>query len=946
MKRQTLIIALLVLMIVTAGCDVSDVQDQVEENLADYGDAPDPGFPSRLLSNGARHYVVTSAWLGEDVDSELDSNQVDADRRDDGLKGTDPIEFTVTNKNWEENLYVNILIDRNEDGDWENETNDGPDPNEWAVVNMKVDVPVGETKLFKTKVSLPDETWMRMTLTTSPLRNWFGEGEFKVGETEDYIFSELTTTTTTIKKTPPPSKTPPPKTPPPKTFPPITPGPIRFSCDGNTWSSKVGFNPFSIIGGKCDDDCPPGQTCDALSCTCSKIPPKVEKCSEGFTGVFGLSSFDPATEVCRNDCDPIRETCNPDSCVCEPIKDEKLCSRGPHYTDFLGFPIPGILNGEVCKDDCNKDSEICNPISCECEDKPRKEVSCSGSDDFNLGYDQCKDDCNKDNEICFDLTCTCVEIPQEVSCSAGSKDFRQYTDYCSPDCDDGLRCDTTTCKCEKPEKFSCSDKRSTTSDYSTDKSKYTKNVDICENNCDEDEWCYSGDCSCVPKREVLCSKGTPEGDILEGYHSKYNLCKDDCPEGNVCNSECVCINVEKIEASCAFDTRPRNWNVCRDNCEIKGEDYLCNTETCVCEKIEPKEYKCYENLQEVDRTDINNFKSGLDRCEDNCPTGYECAESSCTCIKEKEIPATCASDTKPRDWNICRDDCPQGQTCNTESCICEGDEIKTAICLTPGSSYTSEDRPEGWNVCDSTTCPQGYTCNTAECLCERDQLSCDDITINDKDAFELTPSGLSACEKTCLQPDECLIMEGDPTCYYCQEFICPSGTTEDSNCNNQCDSGYTCMEVQSSGCYNCECAIDLGFSSTGSSHYWSRSTSCVDSVCTSECTYSSSWSASVRNYGYGTSLGGSVMVDMGPFGGSMTMGDPGSFGPIGPGGTSVVGIPDMNRFATVAGSSCSGLSWWVNVGQQYEVMHVIEGGGTDCDPSDNTVTGVRTLTDD
>ena len=88
MKKQAIIIALLVLMVITAGCDVKDVQKQVEENLADFGDAPDNttagNFPSLLLSNGARHYDITTAWFGEDVDSELESKQVNNDRRDDG----------------------------------------------------------------------------------------------------------------------------------------------------------------------------------------------------------------------------------------------------------------------------------------------------------------------------------------------------------------------------------------------------------------------------------------------------------------------------------------------------------------------------------------------------------------------------------------------------------------------------------------------------------------------------------------------------------------------------------------------------------------------------------------------------------------------------------------------------------------------------------------------
>jgi hypothetical protein len=908
MKKYGLLIALFLLLMVTAGCEVTP---PAEEDLADFGDAPDPKFPSLFISNGARHYDVATAWFGDDVDSELESNQVNNDRRDDGLISTDPISFTVTNKNWEGDLFVNILIDRNEDGDWENETNDGPDPNEWAVVNMKVEVPVGGTREFQTKVSVDDEIWMRMTLTTRPLRDWFGEGEFKVGETEDYIETTTTTTstTTTTLRTTTTIRTPPPTV----TIPPFTPVPprITFSCSDNTWASKVGFNPFNMIGGICKDDCDPDETCDALSCTCEKKPKKEVQCSQGSTGFFGFSSFDPATEVCRNDCNIFTETCNQATCVCEPIVKENLCSRGPYYDDMFDA-IPAMLNGEVCRDDCDKDTETCNTITCECEKKPPKEVPCSaGSDDYKLGYDTCKNDC-KDNEWCSPISCVCLDLPKEVSC-AGSEEFEYLKDICSDDCDEGLKCDTVTCTCEKPKKYSCSDQGTLTSDYSTDKSNFNYGVDICEDNCKEGEWCSSLDCSCEPKKEVLCTLGYRESSFGNiPYDSDFDVCKDNCPEGTVCNINCECIEVDEIVASCAFDTRPRNWNVCEDNCEIKGPNFLCNTESCVCEEYQTS-FSCAQNTEDVDATDINNYPPPEplpSLCiTDDCPEGYECVESSCTCVKEKEIKGAC---------------------------------------LKADATATSETRPEGWNVCDSTTCPQGYTCNTAECVCEKDQVSCSDITIDGGTAYELNPSGLAACEETCLPPDECLILEGDPTCYYCQEFSCPPPTTEDSSCNNQCEPGYTCEEVQSSGCYQCECVVDLGFTGTSSSHFWSSSTTCIDSQCTTECSYEATYSVGIRNFGMGTSEGGSIMIDIGRVGGPMVMAPSTPFGSLGSGGTFDTEIVSMSLSGTVSGDagSCSQLDFWVNVGQDYQVDYAIEGGGTDCDPSDNTVTRTRTLTDD
>jgi hypothetical protein len=98
----------------------------------------------------------------------------------------------------------------------------------------------------------------------------------------------------------------------------------------------------------------------------------------------------------------------------------------------------------------------------------------------------------------------------------------------------------------------------------------------------------------------------------------------------------------------------------------------------------------------------------------------------------------------------------------------------------------------------------------------------------------------------------------------------------------------------------------------------------------------------------GTSEGGSIMIDIGRVGGPMVMAPSTPFGSLGSGGTFDTEIVSMSLSGTVSGDagSCSQLDFWVNVGQDYQVDYAIEGGGTDCDPSDNTVTRTRTLTDD
>jgi GEVED domain-containing protein len=96
----------------------------------DYGDAPDPNYPTLLASNGARHIISDNLFLGSSVDYENDAHQsTDADGDDndgnddeDGLiipvlqKGrTDSITVEISG-GWSGHLY--IWIDWNQDGSW------------------------------------------------------------------------------------------------------------------------------------------------------------------------------------------------------------------------------------------------------------------------------------------------------------------------------------------------------------------------------------------------------------------------------------------------------------------------------------------------------------------------------------------------------------------------------------------------------------------------------------------------------------------------------------------------------------------------------------------------------------------------------------------------------------------------------------------------------------
>jgi len=145
----------------------------------DFGDAPDPTYPSKLASNGARHLNPTRAWLGSWVDGEPDAQTPNLDEFDDGLLALSPLSVRVSNWDWTGSLYLNALVDLNDDGDW-------ADPGEWVVANYAVVVPVRTGVRVDTGVAIPPNHWTRITLTAERLANYTGRGAYAIGETEDH----------------------------------------------------------------------------------------------------------------------------------------------------------------------------------------------------------------------------------------------------------------------------------------------------------------------------------------------------------------------------------------------------------------------------------------------------------------------------------------------------------------------------------------------------------------------------------------------------------------------------------------------------------------------------------------------------------------------------------------------------------------------------------------
>ena len=93
----------------------------------DFGDAPDPSYPSLIANDGARHSIVQFEWLGEGVDQEEDAREVDEDLHDDGVEIRElatcthadlQVRISVLSRDdaqhpydGEHLLYLNVLVD-------------------------------------------------------------------------------------------------------------------------------------------------------------------------------------------------------------------------------------------------------------------------------------------------------------------------------------------------------------------------------------------------------------------------------------------------------------------------------------------------------------------------------------------------------------------------------------------------------------------------------------------------------------------------------------------------------------------------------------------------------------------------------------------------------------------------------------------------------------------
>lgn len=178
--------------------------------FADFGDAPDGGatgysnpgaaigsFPSKLASNGARAVDINQLWLGQAVDKDTDSKQVNHDLGDDGVRvnfnscAASSASFYVAEKTPGKltgKAYLNLYVDWNKDGKWS-----GSDAcaDEWAVKNYPVDLANINQSFNAISTEFPGgkeikDLWYRATISYDQQLASDARGEIKIGEVEDY----------------------------------------------------------------------------------------------------------------------------------------------------------------------------------------------------------------------------------------------------------------------------------------------------------------------------------------------------------------------------------------------------------------------------------------------------------------------------------------------------------------------------------------------------------------------------------------------------------------------------------------------------------------------------------------------------------------------------------------------------------------------------------------
>jgi len=172
--------------------DVGTIQMETERNEWDFGDAPDPTYPTWLNNNGARHWIDGACYMGNAIDGEFDGQPTGDALGDDnsgfvddedGINFNEPlipgqahiIDLVVTCDG-----FFNLWIDWDRDGGW-------IEPGDWVFMDLLLMAGPNVLTFNVPATAFVGNTFARARFCTYPGLEFIGPAEG--GEVEDYMIN-------------------------------------------------------------------------------------------------------------------------------------------------------------------------------------------------------------------------------------------------------------------------------------------------------------------------------------------------------------------------------------------------------------------------------------------------------------------------------------------------------------------------------------------------------------------------------------------------------------------------------------------------------------------------------------------------------------------------------------------------------------------------------------
>lgn len=705
----------------------------------------------------------------------------------------------------------------------------------------------------------------------------------------------------------------------------------NLTCSQNTESVVNGAGSLYKPGMQCADDCAnslgSAYSCDPVDCLCKKDTGDSFYCAGNSfaTGISGANTFNPLVHQCLDNCDVLGDdyVCNAATCICETEDKGEVSCSGRKLESVIssnfGGPGPAAFDPAtmICKDDCEKEL-YCDAVTCQCEPRETRYCTEGTTEDIMLDRGEIQTEL-----VGLDLTAGGISLPLggtdsffdvfteldvpkqsgqppdsffdiffEIDVDTGkptsSRDsffdvfpgldlptrdkFDPSVMLCKDNCEvlgPEFQCEPISCKCEyKPKKeISCYD-NSLDFDYEVDpatgkvkfNNKFNPQVNQCKDDCDRAGSglvCNPETCYCE-EEAFKCAGNT--FDLIENGKNEFswlmNRCEDNCDslgEGYQCDPfSCVCRKKPNETVYCDANTVDAyvddssgyaqttrfdsSTQQCIDNCEDFRAGSVCDPVSCYCVPKDGERVSCALHTDHVTVTDVNKYNAQTMQCADDCEEYYGsdsyCNPTSCTCSKTPPSPLYCSRNTKvpnvPGNQYAaglqCIDNCVAafgtGYICDPEGCFCKNTRVVTPRC---GDGYVSNANTGGGGneECDvgrgnPDTCSEGKQCNPESCLCEVKE----DIVVGV--CGDGIVSGTEQCDYGSASTNKCY-GEGNPYCT--QECLCkPLETsprcgdgkiTSPEECDggnvktNICPSGYKCDTP------SCSCVVEEGTGQCG-----------------------------------------------------------------------------------------------------------------------------------